>query len=197
MYDLSGLPYQYLYVSHRTAQTSFHANLWRLTRELSRHFLDFDLHLKDLCNSKMQVLPKCKGNDKTGPQIPTLPDRDWCILYLFRSQYSIKPAKCIRSNHRPPDCLLPLSLRDGCAHQNGWIFGKLCCGFRDKIATKVHMLIMAGLLCILLSYFPWDACSTTVQCDNWLKTYPKKSLLCHFHAEKALFNVQNLQYKFF
>ena len=62
-------------------------------------------------------------------------------------------------------------------------------------ATKVRMFIMAGLLCIIWSYFPWDACSTTVQCGNWLKTYPKKSLLCHFHAEKALFNVQNLQHK--
>ena len=29
------------------------------------------------------------------------------------------------------------------------IFGKLYCGFRDKIVTKVHMFIMAGLLCII------------------------------------------------
>ena len=53
-----------------------------------------------------------------------------------------------------------------------------------------------GLLCIIWSYFPWDACSTTVQCGNWLKTYPKKTILYHFHAEKALFKVQNLQHKF-
>jgi len=43
------------------------------------------------------------------------------------------------------------------------IFGKSCCAFRDKIATKVRMFSMAGLLCIIWSYFPWDACSTTVQ----------------------------------
>ena len=29
------------------------------------------------------------------------------------------------------------------------IFGKSYCGFRDKIATKVRMFIMAGLLCII------------------------------------------------
>ena len=55
------------------------------------------------------------------------------------------------------------------------------------VATKVRMFIMAGLLCVIWSYFPWDACSTTVQHGNWLKTYPKKILLYHFHAEKALF----------
>ena len=32
---------------------------------------------------------------------------------------------------------------------------------------------------------------------NWLKTYPKKTILYHFHAEKALFKVQNLQHKLF
>ena len=93
-------------------------------------------------------------------------------------------------------------LRDRRRLQNGWnfgkvpnclwpppplIFGKSYCGFRDKIATKVRMFIMAGLLCIIWSYLPWDACSTTVQHGNWLKTYPKKTLLYHFHAEKALF----------
>ena len=34
------------------------------------------------------------------------------------------------------------------------IFRKSYCRFRDKIATKVHMFIMAGLLCIIWSYFP-------------------------------------------
>ena len=29
------------------------------------------------------------------------------------------------------------------------IFGKSYCGFRDKIATKVRMFSMAGLLCII------------------------------------------------
>ena len=96
-------------------------------------------------------------------------------------------------------------LRDAFPFQNGWIFGKVpnglwppplifgksCCAFRDKIATKVRMFIMAGLLCIIWSYFPWDACSTTVQHGNWLKTYPKKTLLYHFHAEKALFKGPN------
>ena len=28
-------------------------------------------------------------------------------------------------------------------------FRKLYCGFRDKIATKVRMFIMVGLLCII------------------------------------------------
>ena len=37
------------------------------------------------------------------------------------------------------------------------------------------------------SYLTWDAFSTTVQHGNWLKTYPKKTPLYHFHAEKALF----------
>ena len=74
------------------------------------------------------------------------------------------------------------------------IFGKLYCGFRDKIVTKVRKLIMAGLLCILWSYFPWDACRTTVQHGNWLKTYHKKTLLYHFNVEKT--KVQILQYKF-
>ena len=68
-------------------------------------------------------------------------------------------------------------LREASSYQNGWffgkvpnglwppplIFGKSCCAFRDKIATKVRMFSMAGLLCIIWSYFPWDACSTTVQ----------------------------------
>ena len=68
-----------------------------------------------------------------------------------------------------------LLLRDAEHLQNGWtfgkvpnslIFGKLFCGFRDNIVTKVRMFIMAGLLCIIWSYFPWDACSTTVQHGN-------------------------------
>ena len=29
------------------------------------------------------------------------------------------------------------------------IFGKSCCAFHDKIATKVRMFRMAGLLCII------------------------------------------------
>ena len=63
------------------------------------------------------------------------------------------------------------------------IFGKSCCAFRDKIATKVRMFSMAGQFNMVLPL-------------NWLKTYPKKTLLYHFHAEKALFKAQNLQHKF-
>ena len=52
-------------------------------------------------------------------------------------------------------------IRDGWPYKNGWIFGKnpnglwtppplifgkSYCGFRDKIATKVRMFLMAGLL---------------------------------------------------
>ena len=79
------------------------------------------------------------------------------------------------------------------------IFGKSCCGFRDKIATKVRMFIMADC-CVL--YDPISHEMHVVQQFNmvlplnWLKTYPKKTLLYHFHAEKALFKVQNLQHKF-
>ena len=54
-------------------------------------------------------------------------------------------------------------------------------------AKKVRMFILAGLLYIIWSFFSWDACSTTVQHGNWLKTYPEKTLSYHFHAEKALF----------
>ena len=76
------------------------------------------------------------------------------------------------------------------------IFGKLYCAFRDKIVTKVRMFIMVGLLCIIWSYFPWDACSTTVQHSNWLKTYPKKTLCSIFMLKKPCLKVQILQYKF-
>ena len=75
-------------------------------------------------------------------------------------------------------------------------FRKIILRISRQNCDKVRMFIMAGLLCIIWSYFPWDACSTTVQGGNWLKTYPKKTILYHFHAEKALFKVQNLQYNF-
>ena len=99
-------------------------------------------------------------------------------------------------------------IRDADLLQNGWIFGKVpnglwpplifgksYCGFRDKITKKVSMFIMAGLLCIIWSYFPWDACSTTVQHGNWLKNIPVKTRLYHFHPEKRMFSfsLQELQ----
>ena len=101
-------------------------------------------------------------------------------------------------------------IRDACGNQNGWTFKKVPNGppppsfsenyiadfatkvrdFATKVsdfATKVRLFILAGLLYIIWSYFPWDACCTTVQHGNWLKTYPEKTILYHFHAEKALF----------
>ena len=64
---------------------------------------------------------------------------------------------------------ISLRLRDGWHHQNGLIFGKIPNGlwpppsfsenYIADFATKVRMFIMAGLLCIIWSYFPWDACS--------------------------------------
>ena len=65
-----------------------------------------------------------------------------------------------------------------------------------KIATKFCIFIMAGLLCIIWSYFPWDACSTTVQRGNWLKTYPKKTLCIILLLKKPCLKVQVLQYEF-
>ena len=77
------------------------------------------------------------------------------------------------------------------------IFGKLYCGFRDKIATKVRIYIhMEELLCILWSYFPWDACSTNVQHGNRVKTYPKRPFCITFMRKKPCLKVQILQYKF-
>ena len=77
------------------------------------------------------------------------------------------------------------------------IFGKLYCDFRDKIVEKSAYVHMEGLLRIIWSYFPWDAWSTNVQHGNWLKTYPKKTLLYHFHAEKALFKGPNFAIQIF
>ena len=105
-------------------------------------------------------------------------------------------SQCLKTKHTR------FIFREGWHLQKWWFFGKVPNGLWpppsfsenhvsrqncDKSATKVRMLIMAGLLCIIWSYLPWDACSTTVQHGNWLKTYPKKTLLYHFHAEKALF----------
>ena len=101
---------------------------------------------------------------------------------------------------------VPLSimfLRDDFTNQNGWIFGKVPNGnwhspqsfsenhFADFAAkmhdfeTKVRMFIMAGLLYIILSYFPWDASSTTVQHGNWLKNIPRKDPFVSFSFWKS------------
>ena len=93
------------------------------------------------------------------------------------------------------------SLRDVSRFQIGWIFGKvqnglwppslifgkLHCAFRDKIGTKVHMFIWRHC-CVLYDPISHEM---HVQHGNWLKTYPKKTLLYHFHAEKALFKGPN------
>ena len=76
------------------------------------------------------------------------------FLFYFVNFYTIV-AMVISTSER-------LLLRDRRRLQNGWnfekvpnglwphppplIFGKSYCGFRDKIATKVRMLLMAGLL---------------------------------------------------
>ena len=67
------------------------------------------------------------------------------------------------------------------------IFGKSYCGFcdffcvlYDPISHEMHVVQQFNMV------LPLD----------WLKTYPKKTLLYHFNAEKALFKVQNLQHKF-
>ena len=67
------------------------------------------------------------------------------------------------------------------------IFGKLHCAFRDKIVTKVRMFIWRHC-CVLYDPISHEM---HVQHGNWLKTYPKKTLLYHFHAEKALFKGPN------
>ena len=55
-----------------------------------------------------------------------------------------------------------------------------CCVLYDPISHEMHVVQQFNMVLPL----------------NWLKTYPKKTLLYHFHAEKALLKVQNLQYKF-
>ena len=105
------------------------------------------------------------------------------------------------------------SLREGWRLQNWWIFGKVPNGlwpppsFSENyvalFATKLRQKCVCSLwrdCCVL--YDPISHEMHVVQQFNmvlplnWLKTYPKKTLLYHFHAEKALFRVQNLQKKF-
>ena len=106
--------------------------------------------------------------------------------------------------------LIPFKLNDAPRFQIGWIFGKVPNGlwppphhFRKVIfrilrqnCDKSAYVHMEGLLCIIWSYFPWDACSTTVQRGNWLKTYPKKTLCIILLLKKPCLKVQVLQYEF-
>ena len=46
-----------------------------------------------------------------------------------------------------------------------------CCVLYDPISHEMHVVQQFNMVLPL----------------NWLKTYPKKTLLYHFHAEKALF----------
>ena len=98
-----------------------------------------------------------------------------------------------------------LVLRGAARFQIRWIFGKVPRGlwpppphFRKVIlrisrqnCDKSAYVHMEELLCILWSYFPWDACSTNVQHGNRVKTYHKKTFLYHFHGQKALFKGPN------
>ena len=107
-----------------------------------------------------------------------------------------------------------IRIREGWHLQNWWIFGKVPNGlwptppsFSENhvalFATKLRQKCVCSVwrdCCVL--YDPISHEMHVVQQFNmvlplnWLKTYPKKALLYHFHAEKALFKVQNLQHKF-
>ena len=106
-----------------------------------------------------------------------------------------------------------MRLREGWHLQKWWIFGKVPNGlwpppsFSENhvalFATKLRQKCVCSVwrdCCVL--YDPISHEMHVVQQFNmvlplnWLKTYPKKTLLYHFHAEKALFKVQNLQHKF-
>ena len=75
-------------------------------------------------------------------------------------------------------------------------FRKVTLRFSRQNCDKSAYVHMEALLCIIWSYFPWDACSTNVQHGNWLKTYPKKTLCINFMVKKPCLRVQILQYKF-
>ena len=70
-------------------------------------------------------------------------------------------------------------------------FRKVILRFLRQNCDKSVYVHMEEHLCILRSYFPWDACSTNVQHCNRVKTYPKKTFLYHFHGQKALFKGPN------
>ena len=119
--------------------------------------------------------------------------------------------RLLRKNMKTPDSLSStmkwMEIREASHLQNGWIFGKVPNGlwsppphFRKvtlrlsrQNCDKSAYVHMEEHLCILWSYFPWDACSTNVQHGNRVKTYPKETFLYHFHAEKALFKGPNFE----
>ena len=100
-----------------------------------------------------------------------------------------------------------LGLRDVWPYQNGWIFGKIpnglwpplifgksYCGFRDKMRQKCVCSLWRDFYNINVLYDPISHEMHVVQQFNMVigwKTYPEKTLLYHFHAEKALFKGPN------
>ena len=107
------------------------------------------------------------------------------------------------------------TLREASPLQNGWIFGKVPNGlwppppsfsenyiadFATKMrdfATKVRMFIIISKSAYVHYYFPWDACSTTVQHGNWLKSIPRKDPFVSFSCWKSpILKVQIMQYNF-
>ena len=87
-------------------------------------------------------------------------------------------------------------LRDEARFQIRWIFGKLYCAFRDKIVTKVRMLIWRHC-CVL--YDPISHEMHVVQMFNmvigWKHTL-KRPFYIIFMLKKPCLKVQILQYKF-
>ena len=109
------------------------------------------------------------------------------------------------------DCLRMDAVREASPSLNGWIFGKVPNGFWPRPpphfrkvtlrfsrqnCDKSAYVHMEEHLCILWSYFPWDACSTNVQHGNRVKTYPKRPFCITFMLKKPCLKVQILQYKF-
>ena len=75
-------------------------------------------------------------------------------------------------------------------------FRKVTLRFSRQNCDKSAYVHMEEHLCILWSYFPWDACSTNVQHGNRVKTYPKRPFCITFMLKKPCLKVQILQYKF-
>ena len=75
-------------------------------------------------------------------------------------------------------------------------FRKVTLRFSRQNCDKSAYVHMEEHLCILWSYFPWDACSTNVQHGNKVKTYTKRPFCITFMLKKPCLKVQILQYKF-
>ena len=93
--------------------------------------------------------------------------------FLEKFQTAFDPPPSFSENHV---ALFATKLRQKCVC-SVW---RDCCVLYDPISHEMHVVQQFNMVLPL----------------NWLKTYPKKTLLYHFHAEKALFKVQNLQHKF-